>query len=198
MKQPSRSDAQESLKKGTAPTTKVSSVGVQVLSLLHRLASTPANAEDALKLLHELQVHQVELDMQLEQIEAYERELAEDRDAYKTLFDLAPAGYFRVGAQGNVIAANRAGAELFGADPDTMRGRAIDSFVEIESRPAILGLLDRLRKGSSRETCLAMSDGGDQTARQLRVVASATPGCGTFLLLFIDTADHENSDKERG
>jgi len=193
-----RIKAQDSLREGTAPTAKVSAVSLEVLDLLHRLAGMPANAQDALRLLHELQVHQVELDMQLEQIEANERELVEDRATYKALFDLAPAGYFRVGVQGEIIEANRTGAELFATQPDSMRGRAIDSFVKAESRPAILGLLNRLRDGSSRESCLAMSDDGEGAARQLNVVASATPGAGTFLLLFVDTAAHGSLAKPRG
>ena len=70
-----RLHAETVLKEGSAPPTKGWPTGVGTLSLLHELASTPARADEALKLLHELQVHQVELDLQHEQMEATRREL---------------------------------------------------------------------------------------------------------------------------
>ena len=74
-----RQSAVERLVKGIAPATRGSSLGTEALTLLHGLASTPQTASDALKLLHELQVHQVELDLQHEQAEQECRQLAEDK-----------------------------------------------------------------------------------------------------------------------
>lgn len=72
-----RQHAEARLNGGQAPKTLGWSSSAQALSLLHRLASDPASAADALKLLHELQVHQVELDLQHEQMEQQLLELSE-------------------------------------------------------------------------------------------------------------------------
>jgi hypothetical protein len=71
-----RQHAESRLQEGEAPKTLGWSSSAQALSLLHRLASDPASAADALKLLHELQVHQVELDLQHEQMEQQLLELS--------------------------------------------------------------------------------------------------------------------------
>jgi PAS domain S-box-containing protein len=158
--------------------------------LLHRLASAPGSAHDALKLLHELQVHQVELDLQHEQMEATQRELVEDLARYKGLYEFAPAGYLSVGRDGDILEGNPAGAGLFGITQDELRGRRLDSLLAPESRPVLLELLKRLRAGGPRDACEAHSSGG----RRLQVVANATPGGGSFLMIFVDTTDRRQPD----
>jgi PAS domain S-box-containing protein len=167
-------------------------MGLEAMTLLYRLASTPATAADARSLLHELQVHQVELDLQLCQMEANERELSEELASYKALFEFAPAGYFLIGIQGDIIEVNRAGAELFGTQADSMRGRTIDALVRTESRPAMLGLLAEMRASSARATCRVTLDDGDNEARESMVVASPVADSETFLLLFVDAMDSGN------
>ena len=190
-----RADAEARLKEGSAPPTKGWPTGVSALSLLHKLASAPASADDALKLLHELQVHQVELDLQHEEMETTRRELAEDLARYKGLYEFAPVGYFSVGPEGDIIEGNLAGANLFGVGQEELRGRRIDSFLAPESRPVLLELLKRLRGGASREACEAKSGGGGKVSRQLQVVASVTPGGGSFLMVFVDTTDRKQPDR---
>ncbi len=135
-----RADAEARLKTGSAPPTKGVPNNAGALSLLHRLASAPESADDALKLLHELQVHQVELDLQREQMETTGRELAEDLARYQGLYQFAPAGYFNVGSDGDIIEGNLAGADLFGVRQDELLGRRIDSFLAPSSRPILLAV----------------------------------------------------------
>jgi hypothetical protein len=181
------------LERGTAPPTNMF-ISTGALSFLHRLAAAPANAEDALTLLHELQVHQVELDLQYEQIEANAREFAEDLARYRALYEFAPFGYFVVSHSGNIIEGNLAGAELFGVlEPAAMDGRLIDSFLSPESRPALLALRTRLSNGSTREVCEVQSGAGS-AARRLHIVAIAGPNGGSFLVTLVDVADFLKSD----
>ncbi len=178
-----RLDAEMRLKQGTAPPTKGWPTGVNTLSLLYTLASSPASAEDALKLLHELQVHQVELDLQHEQVEATRREVAEDLARYKGLYDAAPAGYFNIDAAGHILEGNVAGAELLGLGLADLNGRRLESLLAPASRPVLLELLHELRDGVSR-AARDVQTGGPR-ARSLRVVASAAPDGATFLLVFV-------------
>lgn len=190
-----RVDAEDHLSSGTAPRSGRSWTSLDALSLLHRLASSPASAGDALKLLHELQVHQVELDLQHEQIEADRRELGEELARYRNLFDCAPIAYLSVGHNGAIIEANHAAAELFAVELDALRGRSIETLLTPEDRPALQALLQRLRRGASAQSCAARTGSGQVPARRVRITASQHPGDGTMLLIAVATSDHDASDQ---
>jgi len=66
------------------------------------------------KLLHELQVHQIELEMQNEELRRAHTALEESRDRYLDLFEFAPIGYFTLSAEGLIIEVNFVGAALLG------------------------------------------------------------------------------------
>jgi PAS domain S-box-containing protein len=183
-----RVDAETRLREGSAPPSSGVPTDAGALTLLHRLASTPASADDALKLLHELQVHQVELDMQNEQLETTRRELAEDLARYQGLYQFAPAGYFNVDNGGDIIEANLAGADLFGVRQGELAGRRIDNFLAPGSRPVLRAMLQQVRLSGSRAACEVTSGGEAVGSRQWRIVAGIAPGASSYLIVIMDLA----------
>lgn len=188
-----RTAAETRLKEGNAPQTKGWPTGVSALTLLYNLSSDPTSASDALKLLHELQVHQVELDLQYEQMDTTQRELTEELARYKGLYEFVPAGYFNVGHEGEIIEANLIGAALLGIGQDELYGRRIDSFLAPDSRPVFLEMLQRLRDGGSRDNCEVQTGGDGNILRRLHVVADITPGDKSFLMVFCE-CDRSQAD----
>jgi PAS domain S-box-containing protein len=177
-----RTEAEARLKGGTAATRGGWSLGVDSLHLLHRLSSDPETAGDAMKLLQELQVHQVELDLQHEEMLANEKRLVEELGRYKELYEFAPLGYFLVDFQGEIIESNRAGAALFGVGRDGLTGGRIDRFLAAESRSVLLGLLEQLGEDGATQTCEVTAEGAANTARPLQVVAEVAPDKSCALL----------------
>jgi PAS domain S-box-containing protein len=184
------------LKEGTAPPTKGWPTGTNTLSLLYKLASSPESADDALKLLHELQVHQVELDLQHEQVEATRREIDAELTHYKWLYDAAPVAYFSVDFAGHILEGNVAAAELFGLAVPELSGRRVETLLAPGDRPALLELLQDLRERPSKASCDVQSAKGNATQR-LRIVASAAPEGAGFLLAFVPLADRSGADVRR-
>ncbi len=75
--------------------------------------------EEAGRLIHELQVHKIELELQNEELRRAQGELEASRARYFDLYDLAPVGYFSLSEQGLILEANLTGAGLLGlARPD--------------------------------------------------------------------------------
>ena len=177
-----RQDAEARLKSCTAPRSAGWVFGTDALTLLYNLASSPDKSADAVKLLHELQTHQVELDLQYEQLEANEHALAEDLARYKALFDYAPAGYFMVSLDGHIIDGNLAGAELFGMDRDDLGACPVSIFLAPESRPALEDLLLQLQNGSSRVSCGVHSVYANGGSQPWQITATVIPGGNAILM----------------
>ncbi|MFZ2269218.1 MAG: diguanylate cyclase [Azonexus sp.] len=82
--------------------------------LLQTQPAVPATPWDAERLLHELQVHQVELEMHNEELLHAYGEADALREKYADIYDFAPVGYFTLDAQGVILQLNLAGAILLG------------------------------------------------------------------------------------
>lgn len=123
------------------------------LAVLHNLALSPATAADSLKLLHELQVHQVELDLQEEELRRSVAELEAALYRQAQLYDFAPASCFTVDRATTLCELNHAGTRLLGSDRDSVLGRALDSFLEPDSSLALHAVLARVADGAERDAC---------------------------------------------
>jgi len=183
-----RLEAENRLRQGSAPPTRGWTAGPDALTLLYRLASAPDTAADALKLLNELQTHQVELDLQHAQLEADQAELAQALARYQTLYDFAPVGYLLVGLDGQVLEGNRAGAELLGTGPGGLAGQPIAPFFAQDSRPAVLGLVEALREGAQGCCCEVASSDRGKGPEPLRITASLAPG-GEAVLMIVSSCE---------
>ena len=88
--------------------------------------------EDVKKLVHELQVHQVELEMQNDELRKTQQELELSRDKYTDLYELAPSGYFTLDRFGKILGLNLTGAALLAADRSFLINKPFSLFVTPE------------------------------------------------------------------
>jgi PAS domain-containing protein len=176
--------AEGQLRERTAPPTRGWPVGTDTLALLHKLASQPESASDALKLLHELQVHQVELDLLYSELE--EREIVMQRELrrYQNAFEWVPAAYFLVSGAGIIEEASRTGGGLFDLDAAALAGQPLASFLPEAGRRALGDLLQALRPGEA-----AVDSESDPVAIRpglaLRVRGAAGPAAGDPCMIVI-------------
>jgi PAS domain-containing protein len=179
-----RQDALQRLSTGRAPPTRSWGVSVEALTLLHRLASSPGSAADALKLLHELQVHQVELDLQQAQFEANENELNEGLAHYRMLYEQAPNAYFVLNPSGEIEECNRAGAALLEAPGEEVSGRHFGAFLSAEGRLRLAALLETLpRGGATSPSCRVQPANTLDDSHRWQMTVSTVPASEALLLV---------------
>jgi two-component system, chemotaxis family, sensor kinase Cph1 len=113
------------------------------------------SSEDELqRLVHELQVHQIELEMQNEELVRAKEQIAAAADEkYKELYDFAPTAYFTISKGGNILELNLKGACMLGKERQKLINAKLNNFI---ARDSISVFDDFLRKVFTRknlETC---------------------------------------------
>jgi signal transduction histidine kinase/CheY-like chemotaxis protein len=121
--------------------------------LRERPAGPPIEAsEDVVRLVHELQVHQIELEMQNEELRRARDELEVSAIRYSELYDFAPVGYVTLDAQSTILEINLVGATLLGTDRARVLGQRFAAWVTPGTRPALERLLAALQR-EERASC---------------------------------------------
>ena len=92
--------------------------------------------KDVQKLVQELRVHQIELEMQNEELRKAQVELAESRDKYFDLYDFAPVGYFTLDENGLIVETNLAGADMLGFERASLIKKGFSRFIAPSSQDA--------------------------------------------------------------
>ncbi|MCP3873445.1 MAG: PAS domain S-box protein, partial [Desulfobacteraceae bacterium] len=84
---------------------------------------------DPLKLIHELQTHQIELELQNDELRRTQEELAVSQKRYFNLYDLAPVGYITLSEKGVLLETNLTAATLLGKSRNEMIKQPISNFI---------------------------------------------------------------------
>jgi PAS domain S-box-containing protein len=97
-------------------------------------AASPENIEalspeETRRILHELRVHQIEMEMQNEELRRAQAELDASRSRYYDLYDLAPVGYVTLSEKGMILEANLTAATLWGSARDHLAKRPLSHFI---------------------------------------------------------------------
>jgi PAS domain S-box-containing protein len=89
---------------------------------------------DMHNIVQELRVHQIELEMQNEELRHTQQELEASREKYFDLYDLAPAGYVSLNEKGIILEANLSVATLLGRERSHLVGRPLTRFIYKEDQ----------------------------------------------------------------
>src|SRR5512133_1872782 len=104
----------------------------------------PATETDTLRLIHELEVHQIEVEMQNEELLQAKAELEATLSLYAELYAFASVGYFTLTRDGTIRRANITGAKLMGVELSELIYRRLALFVLPESRLTFSTFLDKV------------------------------------------------------
>ena len=103
-------------------------------SMLTGISAPEPLAPPADVILHELLVHKIELEMQVEELRRAHDAMEEARDRYRDLYDFAPVGYVTLNREGLITEINLTGADLLGVDRIKLIQGRFDRFVTLADR----------------------------------------------------------------
>ena len=160
---------------------------------LRKDPATPSH-EEALRLVHELRVHQIELQMQNDELCRAQAELSATRERYFDLYNLAPVGYFIVSHEGRILETNLAGVTLLGLPRAALVKQPVTRFIFKEDQDVYYLHRKELLATGKAHACELRMVKADGTSFWVRLTASmqelsATPGRKSALVSRVILSD---------
>jgi len=120
---------------------------------LKKTGPLPIEEPSIRELVHELQIHQIELEMQNEELRRVQEELDESRARYFDLFDLAPVGYCTISEKGLILEANMTAAFMLGVDRSALVKKPVSQFIAREHQDIYYLHRKQLFETGKPQTC---------------------------------------------
>ena len=156
------------------------------------------------EIIHELRVHQIELEIQNDEIKRVQIELEASRDEFQDLYDFSPVGYFTLTEKGLIIQANLTGANLLGKARPKLINMRFGHFVDPESEAQLYQHFLSVIKQGHKQACdltLKRDDGSSFYARleSIRIDApvelrKGNAGTRAIRMAVIDITDRKNAE----
>ncbi len=116
-------------------------------------SENPTNDDNLAAIIHELRVHQTELETQNEALRETRSQLEEMQDKFFDLFHFAPVGYFTFDETGRILEVNLTGAELLGRERKFLLQKPLISHLVPESHEEFFLHLQKVLKNRMPQTC---------------------------------------------
>jgi PAS domain S-box-containing protein len=155
-----------------------------------------ASQDDVVRLLHELEVHQIELELKNEELRYAQIELEESRQQFSDLYDFAPVGYLTIGQDTVIAQANLTAATMLGVERLHLVGQRFSRFLQRQSQDALyqwLGATGSSVPSRSGELLLHKANGVTLpvSMEMAEVVGSSPPA---WRCVIMDITEHKKAE----
>ncbi len=154
--------------------------------------------EEAGRMLQELRVHQIELQMQNEELRRAQLELDAARTRYFDLYDLAPVGYVTVSEEGLILEANLTAARLLGVERGALVKRRLTSFILPEDGDIYYRLRKQLLETELQQVSelrMVRPDGVQFWARVEAAAAEDAGGASVLRVVISDITERKRAEE---
>ena len=108
---------------------------------------------DIRQLIEDLQIHQIELEMQNEELRRLQQDLEKARDTYSDLYDFSPVSYFTINEKGIILEANLTAAAMVGLARGLLIGRPFPDFIVRDDQDVFYHHRRKLYETQAKQTC---------------------------------------------
>ncbi|MBF2707693.1 PAS domain S-box protein [Flavobacterium soyangense] len=151
---------------------------------------------EILKLVHELDVHQIELEMQNEELLLAKKKAENDAEKYTNLYDFAPSGYFTLSKEGEIMELNFRGADLLGKERSLLLNNRFALFVTDQTRPKFNLFLEELFDSNTRQTCELKLTKVSEFPTYVYLSGIVSEDREQCLLTMVDISQRKKAEKE--
>jgi PAS domain S-box-containing protein len=151
---------------------------------------------DMLRLVHELEVHQIELEMQNDELQLAKEQAELATAKYVELYEFAPSGYFILTREGKIIQLNIAGSQIFGRDRSQLINHQFAFFVSDESKPVLKQFLSRVFSSNTKETCDLSLAIPNSLPMQVQISALAENNIDECFVTMVDITELKRNEKK--
>jgi len=157
-------------------------------------AATPRTAADTQRLVHELQVHQVELELQNEELRQARADLEASLERVTALYDFAPVGYASLDRAGTIRQVNFAGAALLGVERLAALGTPLNRRLPPETRPAFQAFLATVCDRGGKAACEVSLRPDGSPPLCVRIEALATEAGNECRVALLDVTERTRAE----
>ena len=153
------------------------------------------STEEIRRMLHELRVHQIELEMQNVELRLAQAELDASRTRFFDLYDLAPVGYYTISEKGLILEVNLAASTLLGATRAAMINLPFTRFIHKEDQDAYYLQSKHLIESGEPQTCelrMVKMDGMIFWAHLAAITARDDSGAPMYRIVLSDITERVN------
>lgn len=157
----------------------------------------PPSESELQRLVHELEVHQIELEIQNEDLREARSELEMALARYTDLYDFAPTGYFTLAGDGEILAVNLTGAKLVGIERDRLIKLRLTSLVSSDDRRQLAAILEAAVTGDGDGACEATLEGNGTTPLIVRIEVRPSKGGNECRAAIFDITERRQIETQR-
>ena len=147
------------------------------------------------RLVQELQIHQIELEMQNEELTQARNEAEAERERYLDLYDFAPVGYLTLDIAGAIRQVNLAEARLLGVERSRLLSRRFGDFVSPADVAAFDAFLKKVFGNRAKESCI-VSLGEAERQRYVQIEAEVTGDGRECRAALVDVTERKKTTDE--
>ncbi len=147
------------------------------------------------KLIFELEVHQIELELQNEQLRHQYAETEAENDKYIGMYDSVSSGYFTLSCEGEIIELNRNGAQMLGKDRSHLITSIFGFFVSENTKPVFSLFLENVFINNVRESCEVILTTSGNQPRFVHLSGIATEDKKQCVVTAVDITDRKHAEK---
>jgi PAS domain S-box-containing protein len=146
---------------------------------------------DVQRLLHELQVHQIELEMQNEELQNANIIAETALKKYTILYDFAPTGYFTLNDKGYITELNFTAAEMLGQRRIRLLNRNFRIFISDDTKPLFNSFFSKVFQSNEKEFCEVTLVDDDHTQCIVRIEGFVVAEDQNCLLSVLDITEYK-------